>query len=129
MMNAGAPGGAGSGAAAVAAAVDAAARGHPRADRPRGSTPVSRSHASSALSTSCRRLSGKVAIVTGSTEGIGAAIARRLGQEGARVVVSSRKPARVEEVAGLLRDEVCVLCRLWRGAPDGARRLDAAAGN
>jgi NAD(P)-dependent dehydrogenase (short-subunit alcohol dehydrogenase family) len=37
------------------------------------------------------RLDGKVAIVTASTQGIGFAIAERFGQEGASVVVSSRK--------------------------------------
>jgi dehydrogenase/reductase SDR family protein 4 len=39
----------------------------------------------------CRRLEGKVAVVTASTQGIGLAIAERLGLEGAAVVVSSRK--------------------------------------
>ena len=33
------------------------------------------------------RLEGKVAIVTGSTMGIGAAVARRFVEEGARVVI------------------------------------------
>ena len=37
-------------------------------------------------------LSGKTAIVTGASRGIGEAIARRLAQHGANVVVSSRKP-------------------------------------
>ncbi|XP_053682945.1 dehydrogenase/reductase SDR family member 4 [Sabethes cyaneus] len=41
------------------------------------------------------RLQGKVAVVTASTDGIGYAIAERLGQEGAKVVVSSRKEQNV----------------------------------
>jgi NAD(P)-dependent dehydrogenase (short-subunit alcohol dehydrogenase family) len=43
-------------------------------------------------------LSGQVAIVTGSTKGIGKAIAARMAQHGARVVVSSRKADAVEAV-------------------------------
>lgn len=43
------------------------------------------------------RLQGKVAVVTASTDGIGYAIAERLGQEGAKVVVSSRKEQNVKK--------------------------------
>ena len=44
-------------------------------------------------------LTGKVAIVTGASKGIGKAIAAALGSFGAEVVVSSRKQEAVEEVA------------------------------
>jgi len=50
-------------------------------------------------------LSGKTAIVTGSTSGIGFAIARGLAQAGARVVVSGRTQRRVDEALGKLRAE------------------------
>lgn len=49
-------------------------------------------------------LAGKVAIVTGSTKGIGLAIAERMVNEGASVVVTARTAADVEEVAQRLGD-------------------------
>jgi len=51
-----------------------------------------------------RGLSGKTAVVTGASRGIGLGIARRLVDEGVRVVVTARKPeplaAAVEELGG-----------------------------
>lgn len=50
-------------------------------------------------------LAGKVALVTGSTMGIGEGIARTLGQAGAHVVISSRKTEDCARVAQRFRDE------------------------
>ncbi|XP_028410067.1 dehydrogenase/reductase SDR family member 4-like [Dendronephthya gigantea] len=49
--------------------------------------------------------SGKVAIVTASSEGIGFEIARRLGHDGAKVVVSSRRQNKVDEACKKLENE------------------------
>ncbi|WP_343640191.1 SDR family oxidoreductase [Roseateles sp.] len=51
------------------------------------------------------KLQGKVALVTGSTAGIGYAIARTLAQEGARVIVNGRTKAAVDEAVERLRSD------------------------
>eukprot|EP01012_Entosiphon_sulcatum_P045329 TRINITY_DN60447_c0_g1_i1.p1 TRINITY_DN60447_c0_g1~~TRINITY_DN60447_c0_g1_i1.p1 ORF type:complete len:256 (+),score=39.54 TRINITY_DN60447_c0_g1_i1:22-789(+) len=53
-----------------------------------------------------KRLENRVAIVTGSSAGIGYAIAHRLAQEGAKVVVSSRSQENVQKAVEQIKSEV-----------------------
>ena len=48
------------------------------------------------------RFAGKTAIITGASRGIGLAVARRLVDEGAQVVITARKPEPLAEAATLL---------------------------
>jgi NAD(P)-dependent dehydrogenase (short-subunit alcohol dehydrogenase family) len=52
------------------------------------------------------KISGKTALVTGSTAGIGLAIARSLALEGARVYLNGRTQARVDQALATIRSEI-----------------------
>lgn len=51
------------------------------------------------------RLDGRLALITGSSAGIGFALARALGQAGATLVLNGRDAAKLEQAAGVLRGE------------------------
>ena len=75
-----------------------------------------------------RRLEGKVAIVTGAGRGIGAAIATRMAEEGARVVVAELDAATGEAMAGKLRQagHAALAVATDVGDPDSVERMVAA---
>lgn len=65
-------------------------------------------------------LTGQVAVITGSTKGIGRAIAEEMARAGSKVVISSRKPEACEEVAAAIVKEgheaIAIPCHIGRRA-------------
>jgi dehydrogenase/reductase SDR family member 4 len=76
-------------------------------------------------------LRDKVAIITGSSRGIGFASARGMAEHGARVVISGRKAEACDEAAARIRDEggeaLAVPCNIGRKA-ELQSLVDAAIG-
>jgi NAD(P)-dependent dehydrogenase (short-subunit alcohol dehydrogenase family) len=71
------------------------------------------------------RIENKLALVTGSTAGIGLAIAKALTREGARVIVNGRTEGRVKEAIAAIRAELP--SAKLEGLPLDLSKADAAA--
>ncbi len=76
-----------------------------------------------------KRLDGRIALITGASRGIGAAVARRFADEGARLVLTARNAAALEEIDDEVRrlsGERATLVPLDLTDYDGIDRLGAA---
>ena len=85
------------------------------------------------------RLSGKIAVVTGGSSGIGLAIARRFAEEGAHVFITGRRQAELDEAVALIGERAEAvqgdatsavdLDRLYRMVMASKGRLDIIVAN
>lgn len=62
-------------------------------------------------------LTGRTALITGGSRGLGLQIAHALGEAGARLMISARKPAELEEAAAQLKAAGITVA--WRAADSG----------
>jgi sorbitol-6-phosphate 2-dehydrogenase len=86
----------------------------------------------------CARLAGKVAVITGAAQGLGQALAVRLSEEGAKVVVGDVNMEGAQETAAMLKDGVAAFidvtdyasCEaLMKSAADKYGRIDILVSN
>ena len=73
------------------------------------------------------KLSGKVALVTGGGTGIGAAIARKFVEEGAKVCIAGRRLEKLEQTASSLPKGSVAVCSGDISKNEDTRRIVAAA--
>lgn len=94
------------------------------------------------MSAGARRLEGRIAVVTGASRGIGAAVARRFAAEGAHVVAVGRTTGALEELDDAIRAEggsatlapfdltdFAAIDRLGASLFERYKRLDILVGN
>ena len=88
----------------------------PRAVQECASRVLSEGRASCTMPHQCKRFEGKVAIISAATAGIGLGIAHRIGQEGARLCICSRRQVQylssisaTFEFLNLINDQITVL--------------------
>lgn len=72
------------------------------------------------------KLTGKTALITGGGTGIGAAVARRFVEDGAKVCIAGRRKEKLEEVAGTLPPESIITCPADVSDESDIKRMVAA---
>ena len=81
------------------------------------------------MSAAGTRLAGKVAIITGAGQGIGAAIAEKYASEGCKVLITGRTLSKLEEVSGMIADAggICAPLEALAGEMDQSEKVVAKA--